>query len=103
MYFGHNSSSFSFHSLYIIAFSSNGEEYGICLMGDFNTHTKYKRDYITIDNDIQQILNFQSGDFDYDKYVLEELGYPLQRHSSDNFATNYYSRRLLDMCQFVFT
>ena len=71
-------------------------------MGDFNAHTKNKCDYITIDNDIQQILNFQSGAFDYDKYVLEELGFPLQRHSSDNFATNYYGRRLLDMCQFLF-
>ena len=57
---------------------SNNDDYRLCLLGDFNAHTKDECDYVKMDNDIQHFLNFQDGENDFDKHILEEIGYPLQ-------------------------
>ena len=62
---------------------SNDEEYGLCLLGDFNGHTKEECDYIKMDNDIRQFLNLKDEDNELDRHILEELGHHLQRLNTD--------------------
>ena len=79
----------------IVNFSSNG--YKICLLGDFNAHTKNADDYICVDSTIQQTLDLNNIDENLSFCSIEQLGFLKERFNSDLSRMNNYGKRLLEL------
>ena len=75
------------------------ENYKLCLLGDFNSHTKDEYDFITVDSDIQHTLDMGNLDSSFNYCSIEQLGFSKERHNSDQSRIDNYGRRLLELCK----
>ena len=73
----------------------------VCLLGDFNAHTKTENEYIDIDNHILNACNMSNDDqvLINKLHILEECHVSTIRYSQDNCKVDRYGKRLLDLCK----
>ena len=81
----------------ILNFST--ENYKLCLLGDFNSHTKEEYDFITVDSDIQHTLDKGNLDSTFNYCSIEQLGFPKERHNTDQSRIDNYGRSLFELCK----
>ena len=71
----------------------------VCLFGDFNSHTNNDNDFTITDENIEQHLHIDNINDIFNRITIEELGFPVGRHYSDNSQIDNYGRRLLEVCR----
>ena len=71
---------------------NSDNNFEVCLLGDFNSHTQNDSDYITIDDTVEQNLHIENIN---DRVSIEELGFSTGRYNSDTSQIDNYGRRLL--------
>ena len=71
-------------------------DFEICLLGDFNSHTNNDSACVLLDNNIIQKLDMHNI---YDRISIKGVGFPTGRFNSDNSQINNYGHRLLEICR----
>ncbi|CAG2251519.1 unnamed protein product [Mytilus edulis] len=73
----------------------------VCLLGDFNAHTKNANEYVDIDNHILNACNIANDDQNLINklHILEECNVSPVRYSKDNGKIDHYGKRLLNLCK----
>ena len=71
----------------------------VCLPRYFNSHTINDSDFIITDENMEQILYIDNTNGRFNRITIEELGFPIGRHNSDNSQIDNYRRRLLEVCR----
>ena len=73
----------------------------VCLLGDFNAHTKNVNEYVDIDNHILNACNIANDDQNLINklHILEECNVSPVRYSKDNGKIDHYGKRLLNLCK----
>ena len=77
----------------ILNLTSN--DFKLCLLGDFNAHTRNEYDFTAVDGNIQQSLDMVYADSSLDYCSIEQLGFSTERYKSDLPCVNNYGSRLL--------
>ncbi|VDI04680.1 Hypothetical predicted protein [Mytilus galloprovincialis] len=73
----------------------------VCLLGDFDAHTKNVNEYVDIDNHILNACNIANDDQNLINklHILEECNVSPVRYSKDNGKIDHYGKRLLNLCK----
>ena len=80
----------------ILNLTSN--DFQLCLLGDFNAHTRNEYDFTAVDGNIQQSLDMGNAGSSLDYCSIEQLGFSTERYNSDLSRVDNYGRRLLELC-----
>ena len=82
----------------IINLTSKFKCFKLCLLGDFNAHTRNEYDFTAVDGNIQQ-SDMVYADSSLDYCSIEQLGFSTERYNSDLSRVNDYGRQLSELCR----
>ena len=76
------------------------KNYKICLMGDFNSHTRTLPDFVNVDDQICEFLKLDTNTMNnLNQNTLDSYGISSVRHNMDKSPVDNYGKRLLNLCK----